>query len=424
MKPSIEFLNQKKNIFLACSGGMDSMALANTLLSKKISFSIAHCNFQLRGAESNQDEEFVKQFAQQHHIPFFSTSFDTEANAKQEKTSIEEAARNLRYRCFQSLTDQYQIDAFLLAHHLDDDIETILMRIISGTGIQGIQGICGFREPNYYRPMLHISRMEIEQYILENDIAYREDSSNSERKYKRNKIRHDLIPIIQDLNPNYRRSIQNIKTWSTEISEILQDQFDLYKEKFDQEKTIDLGAFKNKGYLSTILHHVFQRFDPSSDQINQMKTCLFDSERHIITCGYITLEVKNGIILQMEHDTSIPIRIQNLSDLKSDPRFEILENPSSFEPQVCYIAIEKMNFPIVIRSFEFGDHIQPYGMKGKSKKLSDLFQQMKWSTNQKKSNCIIEDSEKVIIGVIGIMSSHKTSVDTTTKKFIGIKQRK
>jgi tRNA(Ile)-lysidine synthase len=424
MNPTIEFLNQKKNIFLACSGGMDSMALANTLLSKTIPFSIAHCNFQLRGEESNQDEEFVKKFAQQHHIPFYSISFDTEKNAKQEKTSIEEAARNLRYRYFQSLTHQYQIDAFLLAHHLDDDIETILMRIVSGTGIQGIQGIGGSREPNYFRPMLHISRIEIENYVIENKIAYREDSSNIERKYKRNKIRHDLIPIIQDLNPNYRKSIQNIKTWSTEISEILRDQFECCKEKFDQEKTINLAAYQDKGYISTILHYIFQRLEPSSDQIHQIKTCLFDSERHIIRCGYITLEVKNGIIIQMKQDEPIPILFQNLSDLKSDPRFQILENPTTFEPQACYIDLDKMNFPIVIRSFEFGDHIQPYGMKGKSKKLSDLFQQMKWSTNQKRSNCIIEDSHKNIIGILGMMSSHMTAIDTDTKQFIGIKQRK
>jgi tRNA(Ile)-lysidine synthase len=424
MNPTIEFLTQKKNIFLACSGGMDSMALAHILLSKQIPFSIAHCNFQLRGAESNKDEEFVKQFAQQHHIPFHSISFDTEANAKQHKTSVEEEARNLRYQYFRSLTDQDGVDAFLLAHHLDDDVETILMRIISGTGIQGIQGIGGFREPNYFRPLLQITRAEIEQYCCENNIAFREDSSNLDRKYKRNKVRHDLIPVIQSLNPNYRKSIQNIKTWSAEISEILRDQFERYKEIFDQEKTINLGAYQDKGYISTILHYIFQQYEPSSDQIQQIKSCLFGPERHIITCGYITLEVKNGIIIRLEQDTSIPILIPNLINLKSNPRFHIFENPTIFEPNGCYIDIDKMKFPIIIRPFLFGDQIQPYGMNGKSKKLSDIFQQMKWSTNQKKSNCIVEDSEKVIIGVIGIMSSHKTSIDTTTKEFIGIKQRK
>lgn len=266
------------------------------LLADKIPFSIAHCNFSLRGEESDQDENFVRAFAMKHQLPFYFKKFDTTKLAKENKTSIEEEARNLRYDFFSQVTMEYKIDAFLTAHHLDDQVETILMRIISGTGIQGIQGIPFFRKPNYYRPLLSMSRNQITQYVSLNKIDFREDSSNRELMYKRNKIRHEILPKIEELNPSYRDAFLHISHVSSEINELLVDVFADLKSDFQVDHKLDLKNYIDKKYLPTLLQYVLNEYGPNKAEILQLAQKINTPELKKFQCGSIWLEVKRGFI--------------------------------------------------------------------------------------------------------------------------------
>ncbi len=295
-KIDFESLRTKSQIFVATSGGMDSMVLCHLLIQNGILFSIAHCNFTLRGKESDEDENFVKKFAKDHQIAFYTEKYNTAALAKENKTSIEEEARNLRYDFFRRLTMEYQIEAFLTAHHQDDQVETVLMRMISGTGFQGLQGIPEFRAPNFYRPLLQISQNEIKTYAIEHDISYREDSSNNEMIYKRNYIRHEILPKIETLNPNYREAFTHLAQLSSEFNELLIDVFCDLKLDFRSNSIVDLKHCMNKNYLTTILHFILSDYNPNRVEIQQLAAKLHTSELKRFQCGNVWLEVRKGIV--------------------------------------------------------------------------------------------------------------------------------
>ena len=195
-----------KNLLLATSGGIDSMVMVD--LFHKLSFEIAmaHCNFQLRGLESFEDQNFVQNYAQTNEIPLFLTQFDTQAFAKDYKLSTQVAARELRYNWFYELLETKKYDYILTAHHADDNLETFLIHLSRGTGLDGLTGIPA-KNGKVIRPLLIFSRDEIEQYAIENSIQWREDSSNASEKYLRNKIRHNLVPILKELNPDFLSSL-------------------------------------------------------------------------------------------------------------------------------------------------------------------------------------------------------------------------
>jgi tRNA(Ile)-lysidine synthase len=296
---NLEFLKGLKTIFVACSGGMDSIALCHLLKRNQIQFSIAHCNFGLRGIESDGDESFVEAYAKEFKIPFYTERYNTLELAKQNKTSIEEEARNLRYNFFGRLSEEYKIEAFLTAHHLDDQVETILMRIIAGTGIQGLQGIPTFREPNYYRPLLHISRKEIQSYVSEYNIMYREDSSNSDLIYKRNMIRQEILPKIELLNPSYREAFVHIKQISNEVNELLLDSFSDMRATFQTTRKVNLKGFVGKKYLPILLQFIFAQHCPNKTELQQMSLRLNTPELKKFQCGDIWVEIRGGHISEI-----------------------------------------------------------------------------------------------------------------------------
>src|SRR6187551_998357 len=191
----IPYLKQKK-LLLAVSGGLDSMVLLHLFLELKCDIAIAHCNFQLRGVESFGDQKFVQDYAEANEIPIFVTQFDTEAFAKDYKLSTQVAARQLRYNWFYELLETEKFDYILTAHHADDNLETFLINLSRGTGLEGLTGI-PVQNERVIRPLLFLSRQEIEDYAKANDIQWREDSSNASDKYVRNKIRHHLIPVLK-----------------------------------------------------------------------------------------------------------------------------------------------------------------------------------------------------------------------------------
>ncbi len=201
-------------ILVAVSGGMDSMVLLDILIHLNIKIEVAHCNFQLRGEESNEDETFVKQFAQKHNLKFHLKSFDVEAYVQLNKCSVQVAARELRYSWFNALINDHNLSAVAVGTHLDDSIETFVLNAIRGTGISGLRGIKS-KNKNVIRPLLSTSKERIEKFASDNHIPFRQDSSNQSTKYARNKIRHEIIPLFKSLNPGltatFLQNFQNLQ---------------------------------------------------------------------------------------------------------------------------------------------------------------------------------------------------------------------
>lgn len=413
-------MHSKNNICIATSGGMDSMALCHFLLSSDIKFSIAHCNFQLRGEESIADELFVKSFAIKYGIPLYIEQYETENLSNLNKTSIEEEARNLRYDFFHRLTIQYNFDALLTAHHLDDQVETILMRLISGSGIGGLQGIPHFREPNYYRPLLHTSRSEIEKYILGNNIEYRIDKSNLDSKYKRNKIRNEILPLIEEINPSYREAFNHASILATEYKAILEVNFERSKVDFMIHHVLDLIPFHDKKYYSTALFYILSDFNPSKIEINQLACSEISTESKRFQCGNEWVEFKNGkLYLIKEHDRDEAI-FDTIEDLLATDLLNVSITTESFKSGFIYMDTDKIHFPLILRTPKDGDFIAPIGLNGKTKKLTKLFQEKKWSYVQKKQRCIFEDNLGEIIGILDFTSSISTMISETSTSIIKI----
>src|ERR1700744_1373827 len=227
VKQFTAFIGQN-NLFLpgskviaAVSGGMDSVFMAHLLKAAGYDISIAHCNFQLRGAEAIADQEFCQHLAQQLRVQFHTVNFDTSAYAAEKKISIQMAARDLRYQWFDQLRQQYNYDAIALAHHQNDTIETILLNLTRGTGIAGLHGILP-KNGYLVRPLLFLSRDEVKQFIDQNKLAYVEDSSNASVKYARNKLRHEIIPKLKELNPSLESTFENNLRHFRELEKLLE----------------------------------------------------------------------------------------------------------------------------------------------------------------------------------------------------------
>ena len=234
---SFSFLKESK-ILIAISGGIDSVVLSHLAHQTGLNFALCHCNFQLRGEESDEDEVFVKELAKKLNVTVFTTNFDTNQYAKEQKLSTQVAARNLRYKWFDQLLQKHQFEVVLTAHNSNDNIETFLINATRGTGLEGLTGIPPING-NIIRPLLPFSRKDIETFAHENQIVWREDSSNNSDKYVRNKIRHQVIPILEEINPQlletFSRTLQNLQ----ESSEIVNDRIqDISKEMIRQENEL------------------------------------------------------------------------------------------------------------------------------------------------------------------------------------------
>ena len=233
LSKNFQFLENKK-LLLATSGGVDSMIMLDLFQKLNYTIAIAHCNFQLRGLESFGDQQFVQDYASNNNIPAFVTHFDTRNFAKDYKLSTQIAARELRYNWFYELLATEKFDYILTAHHADDNLETFLINITRGTGLDGLTGIPEQNE-QIIRPLLPFSRLEIEEYAQKNNIQWREDSSNASDKYLRNKIRHDLVPMLKELNPNFLDSFQKTQNYLRESQIMIEDAANMIYQQVTKE---------------------------------------------------------------------------------------------------------------------------------------------------------------------------------------------
>ena len=413
-----------KKLLLAVSGGVDSMVLLDLFYKLRFDICVAHCNFQLRGKESDADELLVREICQDGYIPYFINSFETLEFAKENKLSIQLAARKLRYDWFQEIIS-LGFDYVLTAHHLDDNVETFLINFTRGTGLEGLTGIPAQNE-NIIRPLLPFSRLEIENYAKENIIQWREDSSNASDKYFRNKLRHNIVPTLKELNTGFLDSFQNTLHHLQQAESLVNDASKLVFEKVVKEKGNQLEIhlkplleFQNyKAYLFQWLKsYGFSAWNDIYDLVNAQSGKQVFSETHVLLKDRekLILSERNSInksevfiIESIESKVNIPLKLI----------FSRFSGGKHVNANCIFVDEDKINFPLIIRKWQEGDYFYPAGMNGK-KKLSKYFKDEKYSLLDKENQWLL-CSEDQIIWVIGKRVDQRFIATETTQQNIKI----
>ena len=415
-----------KKILLATSGGKDSMVMVHLFQHLDYEIGIAHCNFQLRGIESFDDQYFVKQYAVANNIPVFITQFDTKAFSEDYKISTQVAARELRYNWFYELLETEKYDYILTAHHADDNLETFLINLSRGTGLEGLIGIPEQNE-KVVRPLLAFCQEEIEDYASINGIEWREDSSNASDKYLRNKIRHHVVPLLKELNPNFLLSFHKTQGYLQQAQEMVDDAAIMVYQQvaqqdgdtiyFDLQQLQKLPNYKSYLYL-WLNEFGFKAWDDIYDLVDsQSGKCVYSLEYRLLKDRDSLLlsrlneedETQEYSILENQKEVNIPL---NLSFCK-------VADISIGSNKTIFVDADKIHYPLVLRHWNEGDHFQPFGMDGKSKKISKLFKDEKLSLIEKESKWLL-CSNSEIVWVIGLRQDERFRIDNTTTNILKI----
>jgi tRNA(Ile)-lysidine synthase len=400
-------------VLVALSGGIDSVALVHLLNAAGYQYAIAHCNFQLR-TEANADEEFCRQLAIGNQTPFYTIRFNTEQYAATNKISIQMAARKLRYQWFEQIRLQHQYTCIALAHHQNDTIETILLNLVRGTGIAGMHGILP-KNGNLVRPMLCFTRKEIEQIVAVNKLNYVEDSSNASVKYTRNKLRHEVIPKLKELNPSLERTFENNLKHFKELEQLLEIkvaelQAQLLVKKLTPQRLLLFKLLQHYGFNETTVDDIISCLDKHSGRS-------FESD-----AGSIVILDRDKLVLAKKPVREIsPINITPYDHALSYGNFKlgILHDDKPLvvrnNPFAVSVDSYKLVYPLTLRSWKQSDYFFPLGMKGK-KKLSDFFIGQKVPLHKKNEIPLLVNGNGDIIWVGGYRPDESYKVTDNTKK--------
>ena len=421
---NLPFLKKKK-LLLATSGGIDSMVLLHLCHQLELDIRVAHCNFQLRGDESDKDENFVKSQTDRLQIPIFIKKFDTKSYAEKEKLSIQVVARNLRYEWFNTLLINNDYDYILTAHHLDDSLETFLINFTRGSGLDGLTGIPQ-QNGSIVRPILPFSRTEIEIFAKENNVEWREDSSNTSDNYLRNKLRHDVIPMLKKINPSLLHSFENTISNLKQAQSLVDD-----ASRIIYQKVVTDINFQKRINLTELIQlpnyhaYLYQWLEPLGfsdwDSINDLATA--QSGKQIHSRNHTLLKDRNELIVfpkqEFEKTTLFLIeKEQNEIKFPLKMAFCNVDEISNQATNTIFVDENKLQYPLVIRKWKEGDWFYPLGMNGK-KKLSKFFKDEKFSLLDK-SNTWILCSENQIVWVIEKRQDERFKVTEETTKILKI----
>jgi len=435
MQQAFPYISKEHTKFLlAVSGGVDSVVLLDLLAKSEFDFVVAHCNFHLRGEESNRDENFVKTLAEKYQKQIFIQHFDTRYFSQHQKISIEEAARKLRYDWFSTLLNDenifsktYQNKFIVTAHHANDNIETLLINFFRGTGISGLHGIPA-RNGNIIRPLLFAKRETIKLYADENNLAWMEDSSNQSEEYTRNFFRQNFLPHVQQYFPKVEDNLLNNIERFKEAETLYRQAIDANKEKLLQPKGneffIPILLLQKAVALQTLLWEMLKKFSFTQLQTQEVIKLLgansgayIDSATHRIFKNRAHL-----IITPLQMNLSQQILI-NESDKKIEFEkgkiFISSENKNTEidkSPAIAMLDAKNIIFPLLLRKWKEGDYFYPLGMK-KKKKLARFFIDQKLSLSQKENVWVIESNKK-IIWIVGLRIDERFKIKSSTSKII------
>src|SRR5687767_11371468 len=433
-----EFIHQqnlfssKDKLLLAVSGGIDSVVLCELSHQAGLDFGIAHCNFQLRGNDSDRDENFVKELAAKYNTPFYVARFDTKKEAKQRKLSTQETARELRYKWFEETRKTEGYNYILTAHHADDNVETVLMHFFRGTGIRGIGGI----EPknNYIiRPLLFARRVELEEILEENKLSFVSDFTNLREEYSRNYFRVKLIPLLEKIYPEVNENILDNIGRFREVELLYKQAIEQHKKKLlepqGNEIHIPVLKLKKSEPLHTIVYEIIKDYGFTSQQVNEVIN-LLDSESGKYICSSTHRIIKNRksiIIAPLQAEQADHIIIEegekNVQFSMFNVQFSTLPisnfntgQKESFGKSSNLIALldaDEIHYPLMLRKWKQGDYFYPLGMK-KKKKLARFFIDQKLSKTEKEKIWVIEMDRK-IIWVLGQRIDDRFKITDKTK---------
>ena len=425
LSDNLPFLKDKK-LLLAISGGIDSVVLVHLFKQLGHDIAIAHCNFNLRGEESDGDERFVRNLAKENSIKIFVTSFDTKRFADDSKLSVQIAARQLRYTWFTELLQQNSLDHLLTAHHLDDSIETFLINFTRGTGLEGLTGIPQVNNTTV-RPLLPFTRAEIEDYAKENNIKWREDSSNASHKYLRNKLRHDVVPVLKELNPSFASSFVQTLQNLQQAQSLVQDAAILvYRQVVtdrDNQKHIDILQLKRLPNYKAYLYQWLMPFGFTAwEDIYNLTEA--QTGKIILSGSYRLLKDREVLILEPlpQNDGTVYAIEKEQGEIENPIRLKIRHVEVMLvdsTKNVVFVNNQLIKFPLFVRKWQEGDYFYPLGMNGQKKKVSKYFKDEKLSLSDKE-NIWLLCSENEIVWVIGMRADDRFKVTEYTTQILKI----
>lgn len=408
-------------VIVGFSGGSDSVALLDILRRLDYDCVAAHCNFHLRSEESMRDEDFVRAFCQQHHIKLDVIDFQTVKYAELKQISIEMAARELRYNWFEELRLKYQAQAIATGHHLDDNMETFLLNFTRATGLKGLTGI---PERNGYivRPLLPFSQQQLRHYLQKRKLNFVVDSTNLETEYTRNKIRHIVIPALEEINPSIRKSFKN-------VLEHLQDAYSIYDREIHRIKSlickqakntlsIDIQQLQTYPEKQSILFEIIKDYGFNSSHSEQIIHALeAESGKIFYTDKFVLLKDRAELLIR-------PILSSEKNKVETNQlKINIFDRDADFKfstsNDIVHVDADKITLPIEIRAWQPADYFYPLGMKGK-KKLSDFFIDLKINLYEKE-NALVALSEGKIVWVVGYRIDERFKVSADTKRVLELR---
>ncbi len=426
---------ERKDLFMkdghflvAVSGGVDSIVLCDLLKKSEYKFSVAHCNFKLRGNDSDADEQFVKEYCEKNNLKFFSRSFNTQKYSEEKKVSIQMAARELRYAFFEELMKEYSFTFLFTAHHLSDNVETFLINLVRGSGISGLKGISEKKEKTV-RPLLPFTKEEILNYARENSLDYRTDQSNYEDSYLRNDLRLNIISRLKAMNPSFEKTVSKELELFNQYEKIIVSHFEKEKTssvvktktgtkiaiaKVKENKTPELFLYeilKEYGFHPNVITTIFE-------SLNGIPGKLFYSEH------YELVKDREDLIIneRKEHSSKTSVIEKETKEILAPIHLK-LEKANTFKkentPAVAYIDSSKLQFPLKVRSWQMGDKFKPLGMNG-YKKLSDLFVDLKLNAFEKNKVAVLENGDKEIIWVVNHRLDDRYKISENTSNILRI----
>jgi tRNA(Ile)-lysidine synthase len=414
-----QLVNSSDKLLLAVSGGKDSVAMAYLFSKLKFDFAIAHCNFKLRGEESDHDEFFVNSLAQKLDVPFYNKDFDTKKYSNDNKVSTQMAARDLRYQFFNQLIKENDFDKILTAHHKDDSIETLLLKKSRKASLEGLRGILPLNGI-IVRPLLCFSSKEILSFLNENNYSFREDSSNRSSNYQRNYIRNVSLPELEKKDINIREKLILEIESNQEKFKLLKVQSDRIKKNFFYSIPfgfrLDTSWINGEENYQEIIYQILKEFGPFNwkDIFSLLKS---ENGKIVSNNIYRVIKERNGLEISGVNDSNQDSFVVDIDDFQLNQlhlNFEKLEaNKCIFQQDVHFLDYSKLSFPLKIRKWENGDKIQPFGMKG-TKKVSDFLIDLKCSTLQKENTWLLCQENKVL-AIIGYRIDEYYKIDKKTK---------
>ena len=424
---NFSFLKESR-LLVAVSGGLDSMVLVDLCLKLDLNIYLAHCNFNLRGNESNENEDLVKTYAKTHSIKLFTNRFDTIGYANSTKQSTQMAARQLRYDWFESLQEQQRFDFVLTAHHADDNLETFLINLSRGTGLEGLTGIPVING-SIVRPLLQFTRHEILDFATTENLKWHEDSSNKKMIYLRNNLRHSIIPLLKDTNPSFMDSFYKTQKYLNESQSVLEDYILEIKDRvivsvsedqilYDINKILALN--NPKAYIYLLLKSY--GFTDWSEIMTLLEA---QSGKQISSPSHRLIKNRTNLILcKIKAQSVVNISIQNSHKLIKIPGHGIVLQIDStnvvpeISPESVILDLKTLKFPLTLRNWNEGDYFYPSGMKGK-KKLSKFFKDQKLSLVEKE-NVLILCSNDQVVWVLGMRADNRFISSKKTINFLKI----